>query len=65
MDTKTPHMTPANTGMAWRKAVSNHLQAVGAGGEGDHYPWKITVDQKIGQPKPKSPGRTDDGAGGS
>jgi phytanoyl-CoA hydroxylase len=50
---KTPHMTPANTGTGWRKAVSNHLQALGAGGEGDHYPWKITVDQRIGQPKPK------------
>lgn len=62
---KTPHMTPANTGKAWRKAVSNHLQAVGAGGEGDHYPWKITVDQKIGQPKPKRARRTDDAAGGS
>ena len=46
---KTPHMTNANTGHAWRKAVTNHMQAVGAGGEGDHYPWKITVNQRTGE----------------
>jgi len=34
--------------------VTNHLQAVGAGGEGDHYPWKITVDQGIGRPREKT-----------
>lgn len=42
---KTPHMTTANQTSRYRKAVSNHLQAVGAGGEGDHYAWKVTVDQ--------------------
>jgi phytanoyl-CoA hydroxylase len=46
---KTPHMTNANTGSAWRKAVTNHMQAAGAGGEGDHYPWKITVNQRTGE----------------
>ena len=46
---KTPHMTNANTGPNWRKAVTNHLQAVGAGGEGDHYPWRIKVNQRTGQ----------------
>jgi len=46
---KTPHMTNANTGGAWRKAVTNHLQALGAGGEGGHYPWKITVNQRTGE----------------
>jgi phytanoyl-CoA hydroxylase len=46
---KTPHMTPANTSRAWRKAVTNHMQAVGAGGEGDHYPWKILVNQRTGE----------------
>ena len=45
----TPHMTPANTSQDWRKAVSNHMQAVGAGGEGDHYPWKFYVNQKTGK----------------
>ena len=45
---KTPHMTTANTSAGWRKAVTNHMQQVGAGGEGDHYPWKITVRQGIG-----------------
>ena len=48
---KTPHMTTANTGGRWRKAVTNHFQAIGAGGEGDHYPWKVTVRQGIGERK--------------
>ncbi|WP_293451509.1 phytanoyl-CoA dioxygenase family protein [Phenylobacterium sp.] len=45
---KTPHMTTANTGDAYRKALANHMQAVGAGGEGDHYPWKVKVNQHTG-----------------
>ena len=45
---KTPHMTTANVGRAWRKAVTNHMQEEGAGGEGGHYPWKIYVDQRTG-----------------
>lgn len=46
---KTPHMTTANVGKAWRKAVTNHMQELGAGGEGGHYPWKIYVDQRTGK----------------
>lgn len=46
---KTPHMSNANNGTAWRKAVTNHLQAVGAGGEGDHYPWRVKVNQRTGE----------------
>jgi phytanoyl-CoA hydroxylase len=46
---KTPHMTTANTSNAMRKAVTNHLQAIGSGGEGNHYPWKITVNQRTGE----------------
>ena len=46
---KTPHMTTANTSARYRKAISNHFQAVGAGGEGGHYPWKIYVNQKTGE----------------
>jgi hypothetical protein len=46
---KTPHMTTANTSERWRKAVTNHMQKIGAGGEGDHYPWKITVNQRTGE----------------
>jgi hypothetical protein len=56
---KTPHMTTANTSQGWRKAVTNHMQAVGAGGEGDHYPWKIYVNQRSGDrivPKKKTDG---------
>ena len=36
---KTPHMTTANTGDRYRKAVTNHMQAEGTGGEGGHFPW--------------------------
>jgi phytanoyl-CoA hydroxylase len=46
---KMRHMTPANNSAQWRKAVSNHMQAIGAGGEGDHYPWKIYVNQRTGK----------------
>jgi hypothetical protein len=46
---KTPHMTTANTSAGWRKAVTNHMQQVGAGGEGDHYPWKVLVNQRTGE----------------
>jgi ectoine hydroxylase-related dioxygenase (phytanoyl-CoA dioxygenase family) len=46
---KTPHMTTANTSQGWRKAVTNHMQEAGAGGEGDHYPWKIYVNQRTGE----------------
>jgi phytanoyl-CoA hydroxylase len=44
-----PHMTTANLSENWRKAVSNHMQAHGAGGEGDHYPWKFYVNQRTGE----------------
>ena len=44
---KTPHMTTANTSRGWRKAVTNHLFAVGVEGEGDHYPWKVHVNQGL------------------
>jgi phytanoyl-CoA hydroxylase len=46
---KMPHMTPANQSTTYRKAVSNHMQMIGAGGEGDHYPWKIYVNQRTGK----------------
>lgn len=46
---KTPHMGTENTGTAWRKAVTNHLHAVGAGGEGGHYPWRVKVNQRTGE----------------
>jgi ectoine hydroxylase-related dioxygenase (phytanoyl-CoA dioxygenase family) len=46
---KTPHMTTANTSDGWRKAITNHLEQAGAGGEGGHYPWKIYVDQRTGK----------------
>jgi phytanoyl-CoA hydroxylase len=45
----TPHMTTANRSAIWRKAVTNHMQARGSGGEGDHYPWKFYVNQITGE----------------
>jgi phytanoyl-CoA hydroxylase len=51
---KTPHMTNANTSQTWRKAVTNHMRRVGAAGEGDHYPWKITIHQGFDKVRPKS-----------
>jgi hypothetical protein len=46
---KTPHMTPANVSKNWRKIVTNHLQKIGSGGEGGHYPWKVYVNQRTGE----------------
>lgn len=46
---KTPHMTPANTSDAWRRAITTHMRVAGALGEGDHYPWKIYVNQVTGE----------------
>jgi phytanoyl-CoA hydroxylase len=45
---KTPHMTTANQTDAWRKILSQHLREVGVTGEGDHYPWKVYVNQYTG-----------------
>jgi ectoine hydroxylase-related dioxygenase (phytanoyl-CoA dioxygenase family) len=45
---KTPHMTTANTSDEWRRALTQHLKVVGSAGEGDHYPWKIYVNQFTG-----------------
>jgi len=46
---KTPHMTTANTTSQWRRILTQHLRVVGTGGEGDHYPWKVYVDQFTGK----------------
>jgi hypothetical protein len=46
---KTPHMTPPNRSDAWRRAVTTHLRVVGSLGEGDHYPWKVYVNQLTGE----------------
>jgi phytanoyl-CoA hydroxylase len=42
---KTPHMTGPNVTDRWRKVLTQHLRAAGSPGEGDHYPWKVTVQQ--------------------
>ena len=46
---KTPHMTPANLSDEWRRAVTTHMRVTGALGEGDHYPWKVYVNQVTGE----------------
>ena len=46
---KTPHMTTANTSDEWRRAVSQHFRGEGSKGEGDHYPWKVYVNQFTGE----------------
>ena len=46
---KSPHMTPVNTSQRWRKAISNHMQVEGTGGEGDQYPWRVHVNQRTGE----------------
>ena len=46
---KTPHMTPANTTDSWRRILTQHLKVVGVEGEGDHYPWKVYVNQVTGE----------------
>ncbi len=46
---KTPHMTPANASDRWRRILTQHLKVVGSDGEGDHYPWKVYVNQFTGK----------------
>lgn len=46
---KTPHMTPANTTREWRRILTQHLRVEGTPGEGDHYPWKVYVNQFTGE----------------
>ncbi len=46
---KTPHMTPANRTDSWRRILTQHLRVEGTPGEGDHYPWKVYVNQFTGQ----------------
>jgi ectoine hydroxylase-related dioxygenase (phytanoyl-CoA dioxygenase family) len=46
---KTPHMTPGNRSDAWRRAVTTHMRTIGSEGEGDHYPWKVYVNQRTGE----------------
>ena len=46
---KTPHMTTANQTDRWRRILTQHLREVGCAGEGDHYPWKVYVNQYTGE----------------
>jgi ectoine hydroxylase-related dioxygenase (phytanoyl-CoA dioxygenase family) len=46
---KTPHMTTPNVTDDWRRALTQHLKVEGTPGEGDHYPWKVYVNQLTGE----------------
>jgi hypothetical protein len=46
---KMPHMTTPNTSSGWRRALTQHFRVRGSKGEGDHYPWKIYVNQFTGE----------------
>ena len=46
---KTAHMTTPNTGASWRRVLTQHLRVEDGPGEGDHYPWKIWVNQFNGR----------------
>jgi ectoine hydroxylase-related dioxygenase (phytanoyl-CoA dioxygenase family) len=46
---KTPHMTTPNVTNQWRKILTQHFREVGVEGEGDHYPWKVYVNQFTGE----------------
>ena len=46
---KTPHMTGPNDTDRWRRILTQHLRAEGCEGEGDHYPWKVYVNQITGE----------------
>ncbi len=46
---KTPHMTPSNDTNEWRNILTQHMKVVGTKGEGDHYPWKVYVNQFTGE----------------
>ena len=46
---KMPHMTTANRGTQWRRALTQHLKVVGTNDEPDHYPWVILVNQLTGE----------------
>jgi hypothetical protein len=42
-------MTPVNTTDQWRRILTQHLRLEGSPGEGDHYPWKVYVNQFTGE----------------
>jgi hypothetical protein len=46
---KTPHMTPPNRSESWRRAVTTHMRVTGSPAEGDHYSWKVYVNQITGE----------------
>ena len=55
-------MTTANVTDSWRRILTQHLRVAGAEGEGDHYPWKVYVNQVTGERTvPESPMTADAG----
>jgi hypothetical protein len=45
---KTPHTNAANRSTEWSRILNLHFRRAGSEGEGDHYPWKVLVDQFTG-----------------
>jgi ectoine hydroxylase-related dioxygenase (phytanoyl-CoA dioxygenase family) len=46
---KMPHMTTGNKTQTWRRILAQHFKHVEVAGEGDHYAWKVHVDQRTGE----------------
>jgi ectoine hydroxylase-related dioxygenase (phytanoyl-CoA dioxygenase family) len=46
---KMPHFTTGNVTSRWRRILSQHFRQEGTLGEGDHYPWKVYVNQVTGE----------------
>jgi hypothetical protein len=46
---KMPHMTTGNTGDRWREVLAQHFSFPGCQYEGDHYHWRVHVNQFTGE----------------
>jgi phytanoyl-CoA hydroxylase len=46
---KMPHMTTGNSSGAWRLTMAQHFSAPGCQREGDHYAWRVHVNQRTGE----------------
>ncbi|MCC6580683.1 MAG: phytanoyl-CoA dioxygenase family protein [Phycisphaeraceae bacterium] len=49
---KMPHMTTGNKTQTWRRILAQHFKPPQVKGEGEHYPWKVSVDQRTGVKTP-------------
>ncbi len=49
---KTPHRTGGNSTDQWRRTLAQHFKSPSVPGEGDHYLWRVKVDQTTGERHP-------------